>query len=75
MEEITGQILAAAFAVSNELGVGFLEKVYENAMFAELTKRRIPTKRQHPIMVRYKGIVVGEYIADLIVDDTVLVEP
>jgi len=74
MEEITGEILSAAFAVGNELGCGFLEKVYENSMFAELTRRNIPVKRQHPIIIRYRGAVVGEYVADLLVDDRIIVE-
>jgi GxxExxY protein len=72
--EITGGILAAAFAVSNELGVGFLESVYENALFAELTSRGLKARQQHPLTVRYKSVVVGQYFADLIVEDCVMVE-
>jgi len=73
-KELTHQIIGAAFDVSNELGVGFLEKVYENAMFAELSRRNIPTAQQYRIKVQYKGIVVGDYVADLVVANSVLVE-
>ena len=73
-EEITGNILGSAMSVSNALGVGFLEKVYENAMMAELTLRGVKARQQQSLLVRYKGAVVGEYVADLIVEDRVLVE-
>jgi GxxExxY protein len=73
-KEITGSILGAAFAVSNELGVGYLEKVYENALFADLTIRGLKAAQQIPIKVRYRNVIVGDYIADLIVEDLVLVE-
>lgn len=56
------------------LWTGFLEKVYENALLGELETRGIKAVAQHPIKVRYKDIIVGEYIADLIVDDQVIVE-
>ena len=73
-KEISGSILGAAFAVSNELGVGYLEKVYENALFADLTMRGLKDTQQTPIKVRYRGVIVGDYVADLIVEDLVLVE-
>jgi GxxExxY protein len=73
-KEITGEILAAAFAVANELGCGFLERVYENALFAELTMRGLKAQQQVAHKVRYKGAVVGDYFADLVVEDCVLVE-
>jgi GxxExxY protein len=73
-KELTHQIIGAAFDVSNELGVGFLEKVYENAMFAELSRRAISATRQKRIKVQYKGVVVGDYIADLVVADLILIE-
>jgi GxxExxY protein len=56
------------------LGAGFLERVYENALLIELTKRGLPVKQQAPIRVLYDGYVVGEYVADLIVAETVIVE-
>ncbi len=58
----------------NTLGAGFLERVYENALLIELTKRGLPVKQQAPIRVLYDGHVVGEYLADLIVADTVVIE-
>ena len=66
--------LAAAFEVSNTLGAGFLEKVYENAMFHELTLAGLQVKRQQPITVFYDGVEVGSYYADLIVEGLVIVE-
>ena len=73
-EELTGRILQAAFEVSNALGCGFLEKVYENAMVVELRKRGMDFAQQTPVRVLYRGETVGEYAADLIVERTVLVE-
>lgn len=73
-EELTSQILAAFFTVYNRLGAGFLEKVYENALVIELQKRGLSVKHQVPICVYYDGKVVGEYFADLLVNDLVLLE-
>lgn len=72
--QITEAIIGAAFDVSNTLGCGFLEKVYENSLCHELRKRGWRIDQQRSIQVVYDGIVVGEYIADLIVEETVLVE-
>jgi GxxExxY protein len=66
--------LVVHFAVSNGLGSGFLEKVYENALAHELRKAGLFVVQQHPMVARYDGIVVGEYVADLLVESTVLVE-
>jgi GxxExxY protein len=60
--------------VYNSLGFGFLEKVYENAMAHVLTDMKHLVKQQHPIIVLFDGIVVGEYFADLFIDDSVIVE-
>jgi GxxExxY protein len=60
--------------VSNALGVGFLEKVYENALAHESNKAGLLVDQQHPIIVHYDGVVVGSYSADLLVEETVLVE-
>ena len=60
--------------VSNELGVGFLEKVYENALFIELVKQGLRVEKQKSILVTYRGEIVGEYVADLIVGDCVIIE-
>ncbi len=62
--DLTYQIRACAFTVSNELGPGFLERVYENALAIELRDAGLEVKTQCPIEVRYKRQIVGEYIAD-----------
>lgn len=72
--EITGEILKAFYQVYNSLGFGFLEKVYENALALELRERGLGVVQQKPIAVHYKGIIVGEYFADLLVQSVVLVE-
>jgi len=74
LNRMTEQVIGGAFTVSNELGSGFLEKVYENAMAHELSKAGIRVEQQYPIQVYYDGIVVGNYVADLLVEDCVLVE-
>ena len=71
---ITEKILQGAFSVSNALGCGFLEKVYENALVLELMHLGLKVARQLPIKIRYREKVVGEYVADLVVEDYVLVE-
>ena len=68
------RIIGCAFRVSNSLGCGFLEKVYENALAHELRKDGLLVKQQEPIKVIYDGIAVGEYFADLLVADTIIVE-
>lgn len=73
-QEITDLILKAFYKVYNDLGFGFLEKVYQNAMFLELCKSAHKIEAQKKIKVRYQGVVVGEYYADLIVDGKVIVE-
>ena len=72
--ELTEQILSAFYQVYNSLGTGFLEKVYENALLLELEKRGLAVKQQTPIKVYYAGKVVGEYFADLVVENKVLLE-
>ena len=71
---VTERIIGCAYRVANTLGAGFLEKVYENALGIELRKAGLHVKQQWPIEVRYEGAVVGEYVADLLVDDVVLIE-
>jgi GxxExxY protein len=73
-EELTEKIIGCAYAVHNALGPGFLEKVYENALRIELEKQRLSVKQQEPINVLYDSQVVGEYYADLWVDERVVVE-
>jgi GxxExxY protein len=60
--------------VYNKLGFGFLEKVYENSMMLELKKFGLDAKKQFPINVNYDGFRVGEYFADIIVNDSVIIE-
>jgi len=72
--ETTGEVIGAAYNVYNKLGYGFLEKVYENALVVELSKRGVRTQTQTPIQIRYDGQVVGEYVADLIAAGKVIVE-
>ena len=73
-QELTGRILEAAFAIHNILGAGFLEKVYENALVIELRLMGIACQNQQPIQVRYKGVAVGDYVGDIVVEGRVLVE-
>jgi GxxExxY protein len=73
-KEITEAIIGAAFEVYNHPGYGFLERVYHRALQVELLRRRFRVELEKRITVRYKDAVVGEYDADLIVDDCVLVE-
>jgi GxxExxY protein len=72
--KITEQIIGAAFEVHGVLGYGFLEKVCENALHAELCKRGLKAETQRPTKVKYKGVIVGDYIADVVVEDKVIVE-
>jgi len=73
-QKLTEQIIQAYYSVYNELGYGFLEKVYENAMIIELRQMGLKCESQHPIVVKYKGIEIGNYVADLVVEGCVIVE-
>ena len=73
-DKITEAIIGSAYNVSNKLGVGFLEKVYENSMMVELAKHDVSVEQQVPIKVYYDEVEVGIYIADLIVGSRVIVE-
>ena len=72
--EITGLILKAFFNVYNSLGYGFLEKIYERSMMIELKKQGLSCENQKQIKVYYDGFEVGEYYADILVEDCVIVE-
>ena len=72
--EFTSAIICSFYNVYNKLGYGFLEKVYENALFVELKNSGLYAKRQSPVIVFYEGIIVGEYYCDLLVDNKVVVE-
>jgi len=74
LNRVTEKIIGCVHRVSNTLGTGFLEKVYENAMVIELRKAGLKVEQQHPIKVLYDGTVVGEYAADLWVEECVIVE-
>lgn len=73
-DSITEAVIGAAYAVQNTLGTGFLEKVYENALCHELAKRGLAVEQQKAIKVVYDGVVVGEYVADLVAEGRVLIE-
>ncbi|MFQ5778472.1 MAG: GxxExxY protein [Terriglobia bacterium] len=73
-QDLTEKILGSAFKVQNVLGCGFLEKVYENALVVELSRQGVPLEQQKLLQVRYVGVVVGDYTADLVVDKRVIVE-
>jgi GxxExxY protein len=74
INELTYQIRGAVFEVNRVLGAGFLEKVYENALLLELRGRGLKAEGQVPITVKYKDEVVGEYFADIVVEDQVIIE-
>ncbi len=74
LDPLTERILNAVFEVSNVLGCGFFEKLYERALLRELTLRGIRAKAQASYPVTYKGHDVGEYFADLIVEDEIVLE-
>ena len=74
INDITYAINGAVFEVNRILGSGFLEKVYENALLIELKKRGLKAENQVSVKVLYKESVVGEYIADILVEDKVIVE-
>lgn len=73
-EKITEDIIGSAFEVYNILGYGFLEKVYQKALQVELLRRNRTAELEHAIKVTYKGAIVGEYAADLLVEEKVIVE-
>ncbi|MBU4274165.1 MAG: GxxExxY protein [Planctomycetes bacterium] len=74
INDLTYQINGAIFEVSRTLGAGFLEKVYENALMIELRRRELKAESQVPIKVFYKEETVGEYFADILVQDKVIIE-
>jgi GxxExxY protein len=74
MNRLTEKVIGAVFEVSNTLGAGFLEKVYERALVTELGLRGVRAAAQVPLQVSYKGHEVGEYFADIVVEDELIVE-
>jgi GxxExxY protein len=73
-DNLSELVIGCAFTVANTLGVGFLEKVYENALAHEMRTRGLTVVQQRSIVVTYNDIVVGEYITDLLVEDRIMIE-
>jgi len=74
LDEITSKIIACVYTVSNLLGAGFLEKVYENALTIELNSAGLSATQQKAIRVKYKNSIVGEYTADILVNNLIILE-
>ena len=73
-EEVTETIIGCAYRVYNKMGFGFLESVYEKCLLIEMRKAGLDTETQKPITVYYDGEVVGEFVADMMVNDAVIIE-
>ncbi|MFH0991002.1 MAG: GxxExxY protein [bacterium] len=73
-QDLTECIIKCFYEVYNQLGYGFLEKVYEHALMIELAKNGLPAKNQQPVKVYYKSELVGDYYADIIIDEKVILE-
>jgi len=73
-QEITGKILEACFEVSNELGIGYLESVYEKALLVALRHKGLKAEPQVPLKVKFRGEVVGEFFVDVLVEGKILIE-
>jgi GxxExxY protein len=74
LNKITEKVIGCAFTISNTLGAGFIEKVYENALAHELVKAGLKVEKQASINVFYDGLLVGEFAADLMVERNIIVE-
>ncbi|HEY3931054.1 MAG TPA: GxxExxY protein [Verrucomicrobiae bacterium] len=74
LQPVTQHLIGAAFEVHNILGFGFLEKVYQRAMQAELQSRGVKVELEPKIQVQFKGVIVGDYAADLLVEGKIIVE-
>ena len=73
-EELTGQILQACFEVSNELGIGYLESVYEKALLICLRQNGLKAETQVPLQVKFRNQIVGEFFVDILVENKDLIE-
>lgn len=73
-KNLTEQIIGCAYRVYNQLGFGFLESVYENSLLIELNKSGISAVSQSPVKVHYGGYIVGDFIADVVVEGSVILE-
>ena len=74
LEPVTRELIGAAFEVHNVLGYGFLERVYQRAMQVELTLRKVKVELEPKLQVHFKGAIIGDYAADLLVEDRTVVE-
>jgi len=72
--DLTEKIIGCAYQVYNALGAGFIEEIYENALMIELKNAALTAQQQYPVKVYYQGILIGDYVADIIVEDKVIVE-
>ena len=72
--ELTEKIIGCAYCVYNTMGFGFLESVYEKCLLIELCKLKLQAESQKAIIVHYEGEIVGEFVADIVVDDTIILE-
>jgi GxxExxY protein len=72
--DLSYKVMGLAMSVHRELGPGFMEKVYENALMLLLNQNSIPSQQQIPLKVMFKGVIVGDYIADILVDDKIIIE-
>lgn len=74
LDSMTRRVIGCAYDTANVLGHGFMERVYANALLTELQLRQIKAVSQYPIRVFYKGCIVGEFFADLLVENEILIE-
>ena len=72
--ELTGKIIECAYRVHNTLGFGFLETVYQNALIIELLKSGLKVEKEKPITVLYENQIIGDYISDIVVEETIILE-
>jgi len=73
-KDVTETVIGCAYRVYNKMGFGFLESVYEKCLLIELRKEGLDTESQKPITVYYENEIVGEFVADIIVNDTIILE-
>lgn len=74
IDKITERIIGCVHKVSNTLGIGFVEKVYENSLAHEMRKNGLKVIQQHPVKVVYDSVIVGEFFLDMLVNDVVILE-
>lgn len=73
-KELTEKVIGCAYKVYNKMGFGYLESVYEKCLLIELGKANLVAEAQYPITVRYENEIVGEFVADVLVEDTIILE-